>query len=90
MAIALPDRIHASLHLAWAARGAPAAWVCRLLVKCGARDCRRGFSTPRDRVRAVAGQMRSAIALSQAFRSPIADAELLAGWADELDRVFDK
>lgn len=33
------NRWHAALHLAWAPRGGPAPWICRLLMRLGAFDC---------------------------------------------------
>ena len=33
------NRWHAALHLAWAQRGGPAPWICRLLVRLGAFQC---------------------------------------------------
>jgi len=39
MAIKRIDRWHAALHLAWAGRGGPAPFWCRLLMRYGAFDC---------------------------------------------------
>lgn len=33
------DRIHMSIHLAWADRGGPSGWVCRWLQKHGSFVC---------------------------------------------------